>query len=489
MTAPTSTPTSLATSADDSDEAADQRRLRAVEGAAAYVAEWLAFQGDHRAVPGIQAAIRYRGELILDLAWGVADVESGEPLTSEHLFRIASHSKVFTATAVMQLAERGALRLDDTVADWIPELADSALAAVTLREMLAHQSGIVRDGLDADYWQRGAEFPERARLVEICLAEGKVYERNEYFKYSNIAYSLLGVVIEAASGQTYGEYTHDNIAVPLSLTRSGSEWTAERASEYAAGHTAKFAASDVRRRIPHVDTHAMAAATGWYSTAREVTAFLAAHAIGQATLVSDDSKRQMRQHASVVEVAGVKRNYGLGLDLRELEGHDLIGHSGGYPGHITRTWLDPETDVVVSVLTNAIDGPADVLATGALGIIRLALENADADTRADRIQGRYASLWSVLDLVDLGGTTFALHPTLPDPAALAEPVVVGEDGEIRQLSKASYGASGEPVEVTREDSGAVKSLRWSGMSMWPYETFTDVMTTPEPGAVLEGMAL
>lgn len=467
----------------------DARRRDAVQSAAEYAARWFAFAGETREVPGIQAAIRYRGELILEFAWGAADLETGEPLTTDSLFRIASHSKTFTATAVFQLAERGALRLDDTVAQWVPELADSELAAITVRELLAHQGGVVRDGRDADYWQRGAAFPDRERIVDICRGEGRIFARNEHFKYSNIAYSVLGLIIEAASGADYDTFTRENICEPLGLERSGSEWQASRAEEYAAGHTARFALGGKRRVITHVDTRAMAAATGWFSTATETSAYLAAHALGDDRLLGDDSKRQAQYRVSRIEIGGAHRHYGLGFELFELDGALLVGHSGGYPGHITRTWLDPENDLVVSVFTNAIDGPADTLATGAVALLRLALAHAADDERIDGVEGRYASLWSVLDLAHLGGATFALHPQLDDPARLAEKVERGDDGTLHQPARASFGAAGEPVEVARDGSGAVESITWSGMTMWPLDVFRDAMAQPDPGRILEGMAL
>ncbi|KXC06385.1 serine hydrolase domain-containing protein [Microbacterium hominis] len=478
----------MTASASPSDDETAARRRRAVEDAARYAARWFAFLGAQREVPGIQAAIRVDGELVLDFAWGRADVASGTPLTGAHLFRIASHSKTFTATAVLQLAERGDLRLDDTVAAWVPELVDTELSAVTLRELLAHQGGVVRDGRDADYWQRGGPFPDRARLVEICRAEGRVFARNEFFKYSNIAYGLLGLVIEAASGVDYDAYTRTHICAPLGLVRSGSDWQGARESEYAAGHTARLADGE-RRVIGHVDTRALAAATGWYSTAAETTAYIAAHALGDDRLLVDDSKRQAQHAHSRIDIAGVTRDYGLGFELHTLGGRRLVGHSGGYPGHITRTWLDAEDGIAVSVFTNAIDGPADLLATGAMAIIRLALTHADADARGDLPEERFASLWSVLDIAHLGGATFALHPAADDPARAAEKIEVDASGRMHQARRDGFGATGEPIEVAKAPGGGVESIVWSGMTMWPQAVFEAAMALPEPGTVLERMSL
>ncbi len=476
-----------ATSSPPEDDTTTRRR-RAVDDAARYAARWFAFIGQQRAVPGIQAAIRVDGELVLDFAWGLADEATATPLTGDHLFRIASHSKTFTATAVLQLAEQGALRLDDTVSAWIPELSGTDLSAVTVRELLAHQGGVVRDGRDADYWQRGGPFPDRSRLIAICRDEGRVFARNEFFKYSNIAYGLLGLVVEAASGLDYDRFTRERICVPLGLERSGSEWQQSRADEYASGHTARLGGG-ARRAIGHVDTRALAAATGWYSTAAETTAYICAHALGDGRLLGDDSKRQAQHAHSRIDVDGVARDYGLGFELHTLGGRRLVGHSGGYPGHITRTWLDAEDAIAVSVFTNAIDGPADVLATGAMAIIRLALAHADADARADLPEERFASLWSVLDVAHLGGATFALHPVAEDPARSAEKIEVDEAGRMHQARRDGFGATGEPIEVAQAPDGGVESMVWSGMTMWPQAVFDEAMALTEPGTALERMSL
>ncbi|WP_239640137.1 serine hydrolase, partial [Microbacterium sp. B24] len=319
-------------------------------------------------------------------------------------------------------------------------------------------------------------------------AEGRVFARNEFFKYSNIAYGLLGLVVEAASGVDYDEFTRAHICAPLGLERSGSEWQAAREAEYAAGHTARLADGE-RRVIGHVDTRALAAATGWFSTAAETTAYLSAHRLGDERLVSDDAKRQAQHPHSRIDIGGALRDYGLGFELHTLGGRRLVGHSGGYPGHITRTWLDPDEGVSVSVFTNAIDGPADLLATGAMALIHLALSHADDEERAELPEERFASLWSVLDIAHLGGATFALHPVADDPARGAERVEIAADGTLHQSRRDGFGATGEPVEVARAADGAVESISWSGMTMWPHAVFTEAMALPDPGAVLERMSL
>jgi D-alanyl-D-alanine carboxypeptidase len=449
--------------------------------AAPYLESWLEHQRRRMRVPGVQAAVRVGNRVVLDTALGRADETTGEVLTTGHLFRIASHSKTFTATAVLQLVEAGRMRLDDPIGRWVPALAERApaVAAVTVRELLGHQAGVVRDGGDNDFWQLLHPFPDEEGLLATATAgDALTFGRNEHFKYSNVGYSLLGLAIEAVTGTPYADHVQRAVIDELGLTDTGPEWNPARAAEYAAGHTGLLEGEATRLRIPHVDTRAMAAATGFYSTARDLTTYGAAHFTGDETLLSDAGKRLMRRPESEVRAHGKEaRHYGLGLDLDTVGERRLVGHSGGYPGHITRTWLDPDAQVVVSVLTNCVDGPADVLARGLLALLDLALaapERAEpAPDPADlaRFTGRWASLWGVLDVALLGGRLVLLHPSLPTPAEDWLELTVEDGSTLRQESTAGFGSAGEAVEYTWGPDGTATEVRFGGLTTWPVDAF------------------
>ena len=221
----------------------------------------------------------------------------------------------------------------------------------------------------------------------------------------------------------------------------------------------------------------MAAATGFFSTARDLTAFGAAHRTGDTRLLSDGSKRLMRRRESEIRAHGNEpRFYGLGMDLRTLGERDLVGHSGGYPGHITRTWIDPDAGVVVSVLTNAVDGPADALARGLFALLDLALaapEDADRRTveELQRYTGRFANLWGVTDVALLGGRLVLLHPNAPDPAETYAELAPVDADTLRLETVPGFGSPGETVGYEWTADGAVDRVRVGGVSAWPLEVF------------------
>ena len=463
----------------------EDRTAQTLRSIAPYLADWASFQAAYHGMPGLQLAVGRRGEVFVDLAWGAANVETGERLTSDHLFRVASHSKTFTTVIVMRLVEHGKLRLDDTVGELLPELDGSPAATVTVRELLGHQAGLVRDSSDGDFWQHQRPFLDRAQVLECVRTEGVVFEPNEHFKYSNIGYSLLGIIIEQVTGTTYAEVARAAVIEPLGLTRTGTELDPTREDEYAAGHTGRITHDDVRRVLPHVDTRAMAAATGWYSTARELVRYGATHVLGDTTLLSDRSKRLVQREESRVVVRGAERGrYGVGMSLGAVGDRDLVGHAGGYPGHITRTWIDPVDGLVVSSLTNAVDGIADQIATGVIQLVDLALAAADevaasaADGTGDPVPpvpadapvGRFANLWTLHDVVDLGGILHTINPRLAQPAEFAQRLVV-VDGRLVHEPVAGFGTVGEPVQTERDAGGAVVSVRIGAMTAWPIDEF------------------
>lgn len=447
-----------------------------VVNSCAYFESWLEFQLNSERIPGVQAAVLHDGEVVSSCACGVSSTKNDEPLRSDHLFRIASHSKMFTATAVMQLAERGDVRLDDTVGDRLPELASSPIAEVTVRELLSHAGGLVRDGWDGDYWQLYREFPDRAELLRVAGDASDVLPRNDTFKYSNIGYSLLGLIVEAASGQPYDTYARDNIVAALGLADTGPDYDADRRDDYAGGHTA-LSYADNRVPIHHVDTHAMAPATGWFSTAVDLVQCVAALFVGDERLVSDASKRQM--HHSHWNVTNTKSEYGFGFEVSVLGERRMLGHGGGYPGHITHTFFDPVDQLAVSVFTNSIDGPAQRWATVAVKLVDLASENrhdghVDGSTPELRTTfcGRFATLWGVYDIVDLGGRLLQLSPAAADPTESVTRLEVIDPDTLQIVKTGGFGSPGERLTFTRDETGAVLSVRGGiANTAYPIEAF------------------
>lgn len=463
-----------------------------VRAVAQWWAGWLGHRAAQLGVPGVQAAIRLDGQLLAAVAHGSADLGSEQTppvaLTDAHLFRIASHSKTFTATAVLQLVESGALRLDDEVGRWLPEVASTApqVGRRTLRQLLSHGGGIIRDGVDGDFWVLGRSFPELQSLLAIVADEAVVLPTDRDFKYSNIGFGLLGLVVAAASGQDYNGYVTEHVVDRLGLADTGPELDPDRARELATGYSARSLGTRVP--VEHVDTRALSAATGFYATATDLTAYFSAHLPGDDRLLGEDSKRAMQRQEWAVDDGG----YGLGLMLSRAGGRSLFGHGGGYPGHITRSLVDRDARIVLSVLTNAVDGPASELAEAFFTVLALARrhdeqpgtdEPADVPAAIDRTRfcGRFASLWGVSDVCALGDRLFLLHPDNADPADDARPLSVVDATTLRFAERSGYGSPGELVRYVFADDGSVASVRLSsGVTHVPLDRWRPGARIPVP---------
>lgn len=445
-----------------------------VRSAATYVDTWWAFRRRHHRVPGVQGAIGLRGELLLETAHGLADVEAGTPLRTDHVFRVASHSKTFTATVVWQLHEQGVLRVDDEVARWLPDVAEAspAVGALTLRGLLGHTAGLTRDGADGDQWQLRRPFHDEASLREV-LRDAVVTGPDVRFKYSNIGYALLGLVVAAATGRPWADVVRAQVVEPLGLSSTAPDLASgdPLADRVATGYTS-LAYAEHRVPVAQVGTGAMAAATGFCSTAGDLVRYVSAHAEGDDRLLGETSRRRMQHDWWDVDGADGEA-YGLGLGLSTVGGRRLVGHGGGWPGHITRTLLDPVSGLAVSVLTSTIDGPAVELAVGAVKLLDLAAAApADrGDVPADvagTFVGRWATLWGVQDIALLGGRLVGLNPAAADPTVGVTELVAEDDDTLRVVSGPGYGSVGETVRAERDDDGRVRTLRTgSGMTTWP----------------------
>lgn len=317
-----------------------------------FLDSWLTLRSKWDDAPGFAVAIMKDGELVFHHAYGKANLATGEPLTTEHQYRIASHSKSFTVTALLQLQEAGKLRIDDTAVTYLPWLGehrDARWREVTLRQLMSHSAGVIRDGLESTYWSLARPFPTADELRAAIRETDLVFDPNTEMKYSNYGYSLLGMIVETLSGQSYGEYVTDHITRPLGLTKTTADLT--DATTLATGYTRLTLAGD-RVEFPHVPTAAMAAATGFVSTAAEIAAFHDALRPGTGKLLNDASKKEMRrvQWQAKGEAGD---SYGLGLDVVRRRQRTLIGHSGGFPGFVSRTWADASDGLVVSVIANA----------------------------------------------------------------------------------------------------------------------------------------
>jgi CubicO group peptidase (beta-lactamase class C family) len=453
----------------------------------AYIERWVEFQQRHFRVPGVAIGVSYQGKALLARAYGLADVERAIPLTPQHVFRIASHSKMFTATAVMKLVEQGRLRLDDRLGDWLEWLPNHSgeVGRATIRQLLSHSTGLIRDSDDAGFWGFDRPFPEVSEIQELLARSEPVYPSNQRFKYSNLGYTLAGMIVEAASKASFADYIRAQILDPLGMSSTGPDLDQFSRSHLAQGYSGDGYSLN-RFPLPHQGTAAMGPATGFYSTVEDLCRFGTAHTLGNPGLLSEESKREM-QHPQW-PIAGSDQQYGLGFMIYPLGSRLLVGHKGGFQGFITCTQIDAERCLVASALTNAIDGPAVELASGIMRIIDLALSAGRLPdhnlprVNLDRFPGRYWSPWGVTDVVRFGSDLVAFDPAASDPTSPTTRLQLTSPDTLHITWDEGTHAPGEEVRFFFDPSDTVTQVRWAGEILRPWDGFREALASQVPSS-------
>lgn len=441
-----------------------------LDAALDYIPRWLDFQmqqGDH---VGLSLAIAHQGKPVLCQAFGHADRAADERLTPSHRFRVASHSKAFTASAVMKLREQGRLQLDDPIGRHVPGLHPQ-VAQATLAQLLSHSAGLVRDGRDSGQWMERRPFLNEAEL-RADLDNGPTIEVNSRFKYSNHGYGLLGLAIQAATGEPYADWVQREIVAASGLKDTLVDAPAQGVvARLAHGHSGKW---PLGRRLvvpATMNTRALGAATGFISTAADLAQFFGSLSpLARKSVLSVASRREMTRPQWREPHATAERWYGLGTMSGQLGGWDWFGHTGGFPGTLTRTACVPAQGLVLSALTNAADGPAQAWVDGALRILQAFAKNGAPSRRSAPWTGRWWSLWGAVDLLPVKDKVLVANPALGNPvqdaAELAE-LRRDRDGTRRGriVLANGYAAHGEAVALTFDKRGKAQAFQLAGGRM------------------------
>lgn len=430
--------------------------------ALAYVASWLDFQRRHHDQPGVAVAIASGGEIVLEAAFGSADLATGEALTPRHGFRIASHSKSFTSAGIMRLVEDGRLRLDDKVGSLIdglhPEIAD-----VTAGQVLSNSAGLTRDGPDAGQFLDRKPYCDKAELL-ADLAAPPVFPTAQRFKYSNHGFALLGLVIEAVTGLSYSEWITDEVVAKVGLLETKADIELWGPRPMAKGHSGKQPLG-YRVVIPGDNPgHAMVSAAGFVATAADVARYfaqLSPHA--KTSIISPLSRREMSRRLWPDDESSLGRHYGYGT-IHGGEGDwRWFGHSGGFQGFITRTCIFPEQDLTVSVLTNAIDGLAHPWLDGVAHILKTFSEHGAPPPETKDWSRRGWTLWGAGDLVPVSDRILVANPALLLPFLDAPEITLDGPDHGRITRASGFNSPGEAARLVRDEAGTVQSV-WLGGS-------------------------
>jgi CubicO group peptidase (beta-lactamase class C family) len=435
-----------------------------------YIPQWLEYQLRDTEQPGCVIGIVRQDEVLLEQAFGHAEIVSPAPLTPRHRFRVGSHSKSFTAAGIMKLRETGKLGLDDHIGKHVEGL-HPAIADATIGQLLSHSAGIVRDGTDTAAWQDRRSFPDGAELRAELVA-APVIEPNTRFKYSNHGYGLAGLVIEAVTGRPYRDWIKQAVINAAGLEETEPDMPVPGEVAVARGHSAKLPLG--RRVVIPGDspTNALAPAAGFVSTARDLAHWFAQlDPAANESVLSIPSRREMVRRQWRYPHSSIERYYGLGIMSGRIAEWEWFGHSGGFQGFTSRTVVLPDPSLAVSVVTNAIEGAADRWVEGIIHILATFAKNGPPAGEVRDWTGRWWSLWGAMDLVPMGRKVIVATPSLPNPFTDAAEISISGADRGRVSLAAGPARHGEDVYRVRGHGGKTAEVWLGGVRTLPEAEF------------------
>jgi CubicO group peptidase (beta-lactamase class C family) len=325
-------------------------------------------------IPGCTIAVVDPSGIRWSDAFGMADLRSSRAATTDTVYHLFSGTKLFTATAVMQLVEQGRLSLDDDVRTFVPEA--SVLPAISLRQLLSHQSGLA----DTLRGLLATQFPEEPLpTAEQALAHYALHASRapgSTVVYRNVNYALLGVVIGRVTGVEYREYVQHHVLAPLGM-RAAFRVTDDMRAQAATGYMDRFDPMRLVLRVlfPAVSrrlyTHrvgghvaltdynlATAAIGGLVGTVPDFARFVQAQLGGGGGVLSPESTRLM-QTPVVRGAAGImsREAVALGWKIGRLDDTFFLNHEGGGAGFTSELRLYPEQGFGIALAMNTMRMP------------------------------------------------------------------------------------------------------------------------------------
>ncbi len=419
---------------------------------------WLRTLQAERRLPSVSAAIFVRGEPVWQLAVGLADVAAGREATPDTQYRVASITKTFTAAAVMQLRDAGAVELGAPVAEYVPELADRR---VTVKDVLSHASGLQREEPGAE-WDPIAYLSHDELFARLGEAE-RVLEPRDEWHYSNLGYMLLGEIVARTSGTPYTTYIEERLFAPVGLDATTWDPLPTAAVGY---HMEPW--TDVAHVEAVPDLGQGRASGQLWSTTGDLARWAGSLRDPDPGVLRPETVAEMFRLQTMADHAAWKRGWGLGVCLWREGDRLFAGHSGGMNGFLSNFAFDTRGSTGAVLLTNA----STSLPVEALGV-ELAAKAAEGSAPPPEpwrpgsappaeLDGVLGNWWTegwefVLSFRDGALQARAVGSTA-DPALFER---VGPDRYVGVSGR----ERGEPLEIVRDGDGRPVKLLWATYPM------------------------
>ncbi|WP_461790425.1 serine hydrolase [Pedobacter sp.] len=295
--------------------------------------------------PGGTVLISKAGKVLFNKAYGKANLELNVPMRTEHVFRLGSITKQFTAVCILKLLEEGKLSLEDELIKFIPDYPLNG-KKITIANLLTHTSGI-KNYTALSTFNENLKRQDRSpkELIDLFKDQPLDFEPGSDYKYSNSGYILLGYIIEKLSGKSYGEYVQKNIFEPLQMSNSYYDERSKVISERISGYRKRngsYENSDFLSMTLPYAAGSLLSTTGdllkWYNGLED------GKVISRASLEL--------AHTSGRLANGKETGYGFGWEIGNIQGSKAIKHNGIVNGFFTDVIYLPTEEIFVSILAN-----------------------------------------------------------------------------------------------------------------------------------------
>jgi D-alanyl-D-alanine carboxypeptidase len=425
-------------------------------------------------LPGAAVGVIHGDELAWSAGIGFADMASRRAPDTTTLYRIASITKTITAAAIMQLRDAGRLDLDDPITVHLPELRAGtgtlgSIEAVTIRRALSHESGLTSEPPGTDWAvprYEGLAARSLARVNEI----GTRVPPNTQWKYSNLAYQLLGEIVARVSATPYVEYVRSEILEPLGMASTAFEPLPDAlVARRATGYGPRWFSDelDIAPAMPGVWAEG-----GLWSCVDDLARWVSfqfrvdAGSRAGKQILAGSTLREMHRPRYLVDEAWTEA-WAIGWYAVRRDDVIWVQHSGGLPGFITNVCFDGKERVGAIALLNGVDD-AEKLAMDLAEIARTAILEAAPPIEAPPatpdayrpLLGMYLSIngGEVIRLEWRDGKLILISPD--DPAWT--PTLSATDAPDVFTVDPGFRPSGEPATFTRTVEGRVRTLFLGG---------------------------
>jgi len=435
----------------------------------ALLCAWIESQMAYCQQPGLSMGIVYDQELVWAQGFGYANVERKVAATPQTIYRIASITKLFTATAVLQLRDAGKLQLDDPIVKHLPwfEVQNRYPDAppITLAHLLTHTSGLPRESA-FPYWTDN-HFPTREEMKEALPQQETILPTESTWKYSNLALSLAGEIVAAVSGMDYADYVQQHILNPLGMSSTFVRSPDPNHPRLATGYGRRMP-DNSREICPFTDCKGITPAGNMSSTVEDLARFAMLQfrdgaAGGQQILRGSTLREMHRVHWLDPDW---QAGWGWGFRVMRQSGKTTIGHGGAVRGYRTLLHLRPADKIAVIALTNADDGNPLMFVEKAFqwvapAILKAVKPETKPEAQPDwlRYVGKYRNGWGDLQVLILNGELVAIDPSLPDPTYAVTKLIPVAEHTFRIENKDGYSSNGELAVFELDDEGKVKRVK------------------------------